>query len=602
MDRRAVWRDALWLALIVGVGGALRLYGLNWDGGQWLQPDERQIYFVALGLGWPQSLAEAFSPASPLNPHFFAYGSLPIYLVRLIALLVAAAADPDNLHLVGRPLAVLFDLGTIILTYCLARQLWPTPRAADARETRVGVDGGAIGLLSAALVSFAVLHVQLAHFYASEPLLAFLVMLALNLAVAAARRPTLARAAALGGVVGLALATKVSAAPLFVVVLAALYRRAPAQAEPGSTDASAISGARSDTRYASPSLRLLVAALAAGLAFTLAEPYALIDWPTFLADTVRESQIAWGMLDVPYTRQYAGTLPYLYPAWQLALWGLGVPAGVVVWSGLAVALARWLRRGDQADTLLLAWAVPALAITGALYAKPLRYLLPLVPVLCLLGARLLVGQPPSVDRPGRARLLRSLTWVLVLLSAAYALAFESVYRSPHSWIAASQWIYRQVPAGNALAVEAWDAALPLPLELGGRSRRIEEYEVRTLELYDEPDDEAKWALLSAGLASSDYVIVASRRGYGSIGRLPERYPLTSRYYALLFGGELGFELAGEFTRGPAWLNPSVAPLPGAVARWLVPDESFVVYDHPRALVFYNAQRLPARELFQRLVH
>ena len=106
--------------------------------------------------------------------------------------------------------------------------------------------------------------------------------------------------------------------------------------------------------------------------------------------------------------------------------------------------------------------------------------------------------------------------------------------------------------------------------------------------------------LAGDLAASDYVIVASRRVYGSIPRLPERYPLATRYYELLFAGDLGFELAGEFTRGPAWLNPRLPPLPGAAPAWLRPDESFVVYDHPRALIFRNVERLPAAEILQRL--
>ena len=65
-------------------------------------------------------------------------------------------------------------------------------------------------------------------------------------------------------------------------------------------------------------------------------------------------------------------------------------------------------------------------------------------------------------------------------------------------------------------------------------------------------------------------------------------------------GELGFEPSGEFIRGPAWLNPRLPPLPGAAPAFLRPDESFVVYDHPRALVFRNAERLPADELLRRL--
>ncbi len=157
-----------------------------------------------------------------------------------------------------------------------------------------------------------------------------------------------------------------------------------------------------------------------------------------------------------------------------------------------------------------------------------------------------------------------------------------------------------MPAGSSLAVEEWDTPLPLPIELDGRARRSEEFNLRALALYDEPDGAEKWLRLTRELAASDYLVVASRRLYGSIPRLPGRYPVASRYYSLLFEGGLGFELAVEFTRGAAWLNPRVDPLPGAAPPFLVPDESLVVNDRPRVLVFRNTGRLSPEELLARL--
>jgi hypothetical protein len=149
-------------------------------------------------------------------------------------------------------------------------------------------------------------------------------------------------------------------------------------------------------------------------------------------------------------------------------------------------------------------------------------------------------------------------------------------------------------------VEHWDTVLPLTMEVDGVPASPSAYNYRTLNLYDEPDDAAKWEALAKDLAESDALVIASRRLYGSIPRLPDRYPVASRYYDLLFAGELGFELAGEFTRGPTWLNPRFPPLPGAAPGLFHPDESFVVYDHPRALVLRNVERLPAQELLRRL--
>jgi hypothetical protein len=566
-------REALVLAAILVAAGALRLFGLNWDDGQWLHPDERQIYFVVGGLGWPHSLTEALSPDSPLNPSFFSYGSLPIYLLKLVTTLLAslwpALRAESNLHLVGRPLAVLFDLGTVYLTYRLARVLFPSP------SSRRGLRGDA--LLAAAFVGLAVLHVQLAHFYTVDPMLTFFVMLTINLGTDVAQGGGWRRQMALGIALGLTLASKVSAVPLILVVLVALDVQRRIHKIGWST-------------VVLRAIRILAVAV---LVFFLAQPYALLDWRTFVDDTTREAQIARGMLATPYTLQYASTTPFLYSMWQTALWGLGLPLGLVAWAGLAVVLIRWLRRAPKAESLLLAWVGPYFVVTGLLYTRYLRYMLPLTPILCILGIRLLLSLK-------QRRLRIAGTWGLAGVTLIYSLAFVSIYATPHSWVTASEWIYREVSAGSVLAVEHWDMGLPLPLEMDGRSRRQGEYDMRFLALYDEPDDAAKWESLAADLASSDYLIIASRRLYGSIPRVPDRYPVATRYYELLFGGALGFELEHEFTRGPAWLNPRLPPLPAPAPALLHPDESFVVYDHPRALVFRNAEQLPAAELLRRL--
>ena len=190
--------------------------------------------------------------------------------------------------------------------------------------------------------------------------------------------------------------------------------------------------------------------------------------------------------------------------------------------------------------------------------------------------------------------------LLILSALAYALVFARLYAAPHSWVTASEWIYRNVPPGSTLAVEHWDTALPLTVEVDGVRRSATDYTYRTLLLYDEPDDETKWAALTADLSSSDYLVIASRRLYGSIPRSPDRYPVATHYYELLFAEELGFELVAEFSRDPAWLNPRIPPLADAAPAILRPDESFVVYDHPRALLFRNAERLPSEELLRRL--
>lgn len=54
-----------------------RLYGVNWDQGQHLHPDERFLTMVTEALVWPKNIVEYLdTSASPLNPHNKGYGFL----------------------------------------------------------------------------------------------------------------------------------------------------------------------------------------------------------------------------------------------------------------------------------------------------------------------------------------------------------------------------------------------------------------------------------------------------------------------------------------------------------------------------------------------
>ncbi|MEA3341053.1 MAG: hypothetical protein U9R15_13905, partial [Chloroflexota bacterium] len=292
------------------------------------------------------------------------------------------------------------------------------------------------------------------------------------------------------------------------------------------------------------------------------------------------------LLDAPYTRQFHGTWPYVYPVVQQLRWGMGWALGLVACGGLAYGVWRAVREPPRrAEWVLLAWALPYFAFTGALYAKFPRYLLPLTPLLAIYAARLLL----RTSAP-----LRRCAIVLVLTcSLLRSLAFASLYRSPHPWLTASEWFYKNAEQGAIVAVEQWDHPLPLDAT---------DYDVLELPIFDEETPE-KWAEIAEILAQTDYVIMASRRGYATLARQPERYPSTARYYQLLFKGgegEMGFEPVACFGRYPrlgplalvddptAGLDFSLPelcqPEAGFVLRLGRLDESFVVYDHPQAMI------------------
>lgn len=539
------WLSArILLLLLLLTAAALRFCGLDWDGGIGAHPDERYIVGVTESLQCPDRL----NPFD-ISPDF-AYGHLPLYLLALLRTL-DTSADP---LFVGRGLAALFDLGTVALTFALGRRVW----------------GERGGLLAAAFVTLMVLHVQQAHFYTADVLQAFFTIGVLLFAVRLVGWGK-ARDAWLAGVwAGLAVGSKFGAV-LLTIPLGAACIAAPL---------------RRGMRW-QRALQIGVGALAA---FALTNPFALLSFSTYWHNLARESAIARGLLDVPYTRQFYATLPYVYSISQQLRWGMGWPLGVIVFGGLFFSLWRAVRNPLPSPSwVVLAWAVPFIAFTGALYAKFPRYWLPVTPVLaiCASGA--------IVSLHGRARrVVSGFTCFALVYSLFFCLAFVNLYDAPHPWRSASEWIHEHVSQGSTLAVEHWDHPLPVGA-VGGY-----DYDVRELPVFDE-DLDAKWVEMETVLADADYVIVASRRGYATLARLSERYPLMARYYRQLFEGELNFEpvaCLGRYPRlGPVVLRddptadldfmlPDVCRSEGLVTLHAGQlDESFVVYDHPQVIVF-----------------
>jgi len=98
-----------------------------------------------------------------------------------------------------------------------------------------------------------------------------------------------------------------------------------------------------------PRLRRGLGGLALGTAlasvtFLLAEPYALLDGFLFVSGLAQEGAMARGAADLPYTRQFIGTLPYLYTLRELVVWSLGVPLGALALAGLGWMTWRALCR------------------------------------------------------------------------------------------------------------------------------------------------------------------------------------------------------------------------------------------------------------------
>ncbi len=593
------WRPlALWGIVLLAL--LLRLYGLNWDSGNSFHPDERQIMFHVTVLAWPMSMSQFLDPVhSPLNPHFFAYGSFPLYLLaslgNILTRFFPALGTFTNLT---RVLSALFDSGTVLFTGLLALKI--TNDSTPGRRYSWNV-----ALLAAALVAFTPLQLQLSHFYAVDTLLLFFVILTTYACVSLIDTEKPIRWALLIGLgYGLALGTKSSAAPLAVPLLVAIVLR----------------WRRQD--FFTSLTSLLIASFSTVIVFLIVEPYVLLDMPNFIQQVSDQGNLARGLLDLPYVRQFAGTVPYLYEAKNMFFWGMGVTLGLAICAGIGwICFQLWRHKGNNFNgwLVVLSWILVYSILTGNFYVKFMRYMLPLYPFLTLLAASVLIAfmrfpenytsttrEDSKASRVQRSasvlRILSISALVLVLGGTLFqGLALLNVYSQPNTRIQASRWIYRNLPSHAVLTYEQWDDALPIAVDGHDPAEftqltytNLDGQPTTGLDLYGD-DTMAKAQLLSGLLPKIDAITMPTDRLDKSIPRLPDRYPLTIRYYQLLFNGQLGFHLAAQFENHPNLLGTTLNDS-GA-------DESYSVFDHPTARIFVRDNPYPytSQQLLQKLL-
>ncbi len=589
--------------VILILGGGFRFYNLNWDSGYQLHPDERWIYMVLSGangnppLSWPTSWAQFFKTApcnnvpncgsSPLDPHFFAYGSLPFYLLAMLAgtmgflgqhiPFLSAWSQFDTyggLPPVGRALSGCLDLVAVVLVFLIARRVF----------------GYWTAVVAMALTAFTVLDIQLSHFYAVDTVLTPLALATLLAAVYMAQTNS-RRAYMWGGIAfGAALATKTTA--LFLIIpLGSAAVLAAWTAAPWTRNESLLVDTRRHYFVVAHRLNdnlqwLLGAYVIAALVFVVCEPYAVLDRSQLLSDIAGQTRMlvtndtGYG---TPFMVQYAHTIPYLYQLKNMVFWEMGLPLGIAVSLGVLVYLVRntWRLRPDQA--VLLLWIVPYFLFVGRFFAKFNRYMLPITPVMTILAAALLV----AVARHARGR-LRPIGWtpvvVVVLVSFLYSLAYMNIYAHPNTRVAATSWIYSAIPAGTTIAVESpWDDPLPLPAGALTASR----YHTINLDMYAEElspsGAQAKVKNISDALTHAQYIILSSERMIRSIPKLPNFYPIATRYYDLLQSDKLNFRQVLQFQQ-----HPQLGPI---VVHDYPADESFHVYDHPDVRIYQRVSTI-----------
>ncbi|MCB9446305.1 MAG: glycosyltransferase family 39 protein, partial [Ardenticatenaceae bacterium] len=490
------------ILLVLLLGAYFRFSGLNWDHGTHLHPDERFLTGVTTQIQTTSNpLTYLSSSESPLNPYnvgqtFYVYGNFPMTVTRYVAewansvctAVTGETPNPDSLcannftaydgvHLLGRFLSGLLDLISVFFLFLIGRRLY---------DWRVGV-------LAALLLAAAVMPIQQSHFYTMDNWAAALTTIAVYTAVRAAgfgdeqNRWHLRWWVLFGIALGLAVASRINVAPLAVIAPVAaviwLARRGYQFQDFVNFN-----------NWRNPAVQqaligLVIAALVSLLTFRLAQPYAFADAAIARQDVLDQTGQEPGALSIalrsfigfnpqwlanmdeiqrlqtpdasfPPAVQWADREPILFPLTNMILYGMGLTAGLAAWAGLLWALWRIVHaRPDwMAHAIPVVWSGLYFLFMGTRWVKSVRYFLPIYPTLLLLAAWLLVELWQRASQAKTRTALKrvgviGLMALTIIPSLLWANAFIKTYTEPFTRLAASDWIYENIPSGVTVLYE-----------------------------------------------------------------------------------------------------------------------------------------------------
>ena len=368
----------------------LRLWGIGWalpNATRYFSyhPDESVVTMASLSVN-PVLLK--------LDPHFYSYGTLSLFLNSLAIQAAHALGLAANGPVAGVPGAgelLAARMVTALLGAATCGFIYGTGRVLRGRVC---------GLVAAALYAVAPLAVQHGHWATVDVPATFWIAGALYFAVRVASNESRAADFVWCGVfAGLAAATKYNGGLVLLAGLAALV-------------------VRRENRRPANVLKLCGAAAVAfvvGCPTILLNPYDLVTKGILFEGThvARGGDLA-----------FAGTASgfWFHVAVNLA-WGLGPPL-----TGIAlVAFAAALRRRASGDLVLLAFAIPYYVLIGMAQIKFARYTLPLFPpMLLFVGA--LTAEIRAYAARSRAPSVRVATLAggaALAAAATYALGFAA---------------------------------------------------------------------------------------------------------------------------------------------------------------------------------
>ncbi len=535
------------LLLLIIVGCFLRFYNLDWGSPFYFHPDERNI---------ASSVSQMLFP-DRLHPHFFAYGSLSLYLFYFSGMLLNITSVCKNalFHcnvpfeqaiVISRVYAAFFSTLLIPSMYLLGKEL-------KNRE---------VGILAAFLTSMSVGFIQFSHFGTVETLLAFFSTVLFYSCLRYYKTKKIAFLFLSGLTLGVLCSIKISSAILAVTIPLTIFSL--------SFKDISFSHFRSVfLHFLRSTSKTLFTFILAGIVFFITNPYVVLDFNGFRDSMRYESGVVLGTIPVFYTGEFYGTPPVLYPLLHSFPFLLNPLLASLFIPSFFFFLYLTFKKKHFIYQLLVCFFLLIFFSQSVVFAKWTRYLLPTLPFIYLLLSVVIF------EVSHRLKEKRLYLYCLIFVcSFLFAISYViTSFVQQDTRVAAASWARKNLDHNPEILSEMYDMGI---VPFNDTFHNIQLFNFYDL---DSPSPDFTPQTLRSRLDKSTYIILPSQR-VEKVKLLNEKkFPKGYVFYKDLLTGNVGFT---KIYQTPCDIWCTITYLGDPIFRY---EETVSVFDRPVVSIY-----------------
>ncbi len=496
--------SSLFILLLLIVGVVFRFYNLGWGSPFFFHPDERNIASAVTQLQFPNEM----------NPHFFAYGSLPIYVIYLLGVVINSIASLFNIVPIEQIFHVSFEMAifasrifsaflsilTVLLTYKVASFY-------KGRYTK---------FLAFAFSLLSVGYLQYAHFGTFEMWLTFFTLLLFYSQLIFIKNNSEKHFLLSTLLVGILISIKISSVALLPIIFLV----------------AAIQELKNKVKLTHALLRIfayliLLCSVVLLVVFTTS-PYIFLDFSSFISSITYETNVATGSLPVFYTAGFIDSQPLLFQALKVYPFLLNPILAILFIPACIVFFWNAIEQREKRMILLIIFLLALILSQYFLYVKWIRYYVPTLPFIYII---LSWGISSIIERFKKYSFFA--VGILCCISFFYGtLYFSTVTLPTDSRVAASEWSTHNISRDAYILSEVYDLGIT---PFNARFKNIELFNFYDLDHVPTLSEELKKTI-----DTYQIIILPSQRIYKNRTLYPEKFSVSSVFYKELFSGRLGY--------------------------------------------------------------